>query len=94
MARGYFQGRFIDDQMYVITAEYRWRFHPRWSLAAFGLMGEVSDISQGFFSNPKLSAGGGIRFKILKKQNTLVRLDVGIGESGNSGFYFGVNQAF
>lgn len=94
IARGYFAGRFIDDQMYVLTAEYRWRFHPRWSLAAFGLMGEVSDLTQDFFQNPKFSTGGGIRFKILKQQNTLVRLDVGIGEDGNNGFYFGVNQAF
>ncbi len=94
MARGYFKGRFIDDQMYVLTAEYRWRFLPRFSLAAFGLMGEVSEINQDFFNKPHFSAGGGIRFKVLKDQNTLVRLDVGVGEQGNSGFYFGVNQAF
>ena len=94
IARGYFAGRFIEDQMYVLTTEYRYRFHPRWSLAAFVLMGEVSAINQNFFNNPKFSTGGGIRFKILKQQNTLVRLDVGIGESGNNGFYFGVNQAF
>jgi outer membrane protein assembly factor BamA len=94
IARGYFKGRFIDDQMYVLTAEYRWRFLPRWSLAAFGLMGEVSDINQDFFKDPKFSMGGGVRFKVLKSQNTLVRLDVGLGEDGNSGFYFGVNQAF
>ena len=94
MARGYFKGRYIDDQMYVLTAEYRWRFLPRVSLAAFALMGEVSDINQDFFKGPHFSAGGGIRFKLLKDQNTLVRLDVGLGEDGNSGFYFGVNQAF
>lgn len=94
IARGYFKGRFIDDQMYVLTAEYRWRFLPRWSLAAFGLVGEVSELNQDFFQDPKFSAGGGIRFKILKEQNTLVRLDLGFGEDGNSGFYFGVNQAF
>ncbi len=94
IARGYFAGRFIDNQMYVLTAEYRWRFLPRFSLAAFALMGEVSDINQEFFQDPKLSVGGGIRFKILKQQNTLVRLDIGIGEDGNNGFYFGVNQAF
>ncbi len=94
IARGYFRGRFIDDQMFVLTAEYRWRFHPRWSLAAFGLMGEVSDINQDFFRYPKFSTGGGVRFKVLKQQNTLVRLDIGIGQAGNSGFYFGVNQAF
>jgi hypothetical protein len=68
MARGYFKGRFIDDQMYV--------------------------LNQDFFKGPHFSAGGGIRFKILKDQNTLVRLDAGFGEDGNSGFYFGVNQAF
>lgn len=94
IARGYFKGRYIDDNMYVITLEYRWRFLPRWSLAAFGLMGEVSDINQDIFKDPKFSMGGGIRFKILKQQNTLVRLDIGIGEDGNRGFYFGVNQAF
>lgn len=94
MARGYFKGRYIDDQMYVLTAEYRWRFLPRLSLAAFALMGEVSDISQNFFKAPHFSAGGGIRFKVLKDQNTLVRLDIGVGEDGNNGFYFGVNQAF
>lgn len=94
VARGYFQGRFIDDQMYVITAEYRYRFLPRWGLAAYGLMGEVSNLNQDFFTNPKFSVGGGIRFKLLKSQNTLVRLDVGIGEDGSNGFYFGVNQAF
>lgn len=94
IARGYFQGRFIDDHMYVITAEYRYRILPRFGLAAFVLMGEVADINQQYFQDPKLSAGGGLRFKILKEQNTLVRLDIGIGEDGNSGFYFGVNQAF
>ena len=94
MARGYFKGRYIDNQMYVLTAEYRWRFLPRWSLAAFGLMGGVSEINQDLFNNPHFSAGGGIRFKILKEQNTLVRFDLGVGESGNRGFYFGVNQAF
>ncbi|MGB5403865.1 MAG: BamA/TamA family outer membrane protein [Robiginitalea sp.] len=94
MARGYFQGRFIDDHMYVITAEYRYRVLPRFSLAGFVLMGEVTDINQQYFQDPKLSAGGGVRFKILKQLNTLVRLDIGIGEDGNSGFYCGVNQAF
>ena len=79
--------------MYVLTAEYRWRFANRWSLAAFGLMGEVSDINADFFQDPHFAAGGGVRFKVLKNQNTLVRLDVGVGESGSNGFYFGVNQA-
>ena len=42
----------------------------------------------------KYSFGGGIRFKLKKNLPTLLRLDVGIGKEDNSGFYFGVNEAF
>lgn len=94
VARGYFAGRFIDDQMYVLTAEYRWRFSPRWGMAAFALVGEVGNINQDFFNDVKPAVGGGVRWQVLKAQNTLLRLDIGVGKNGNSGFYFGVNQAF
>jgi len=92
--RGYFKGRFIDDHLYVIQAEYRARIHPRWTLAGFGLIGEVSDLPGNFFGDIKPSFGGGARFKIFKDQETLIRLDIGIGEAGSSGFYVGVNEAF
>ena len=95
-ARGYFQGRFIDRHMYVVQGEYRYRFHPRWALNGFGLFGEVTHIASDFFSlnNMKPSFGGGIRYKILKDQNTWIRVDIGKGIDGSSGFYFGVNEAF
>lgn len=95
-ARGYFQGRFIDKHLYVVQAEYRYRFHPRWAINGFGLFGEVTDTPSHFFSinNMKPSVGGGIRFKILKDQNTWIRVDIGRGIDGSSGFYFGINEAF
>ena len=93
-ARGYFRGRFIDNHMYVIQAEYRWRFKPRWVLAAFALAGEVADLPRNFFSDLKPSFGGGIRFQLTKSQKTLLRADVGFGKDGQGGFYFGVNEAF
>lgn len=93
-ARGYFRGRFIDNHSYVVQAEYRWRFHPRWGLAFFGLIGEVADQPKNFLSNLKPSFGGGIRFKITKNQNTLLRLGMAKGKDDNGGLYFGVNQAF
>lgn len=95
-ARGYFQGRYIDNHMYVIQGEYRYRFRPRWAINAFGLFGEVAETPNDFFSisNMKPSFGGGIRFKILKNQNTWIRADIGRGIDGSSGFYFGVNEAF
>ena len=93
-ARGYFRGRFIDNHQYVLQGEYRYKFHPRWTLAGFALVGEVADLPGQFLEDLKPSVGGGIRFKLVKDQNTVLRLDIGMGKDDNSGFYFGVNEAF
>jgi hypothetical protein len=95
-ARGYYQGRYIDNSLYLFQAEYRYRFKPRWALAGFGLFGKVaSDFKELVsFNELKPSAGGGIRFKLLKNQDTWVRLDAGIGIDGSNGVYFGINEAF
>jgi len=93
-ARGYFKGRFMDNNMFVLQAEYRHQIAPRWSAAGFVLVGEVTEFPRDYFNDIKPSVGGGIRFKILKNQNTLVRLDMAFGKDGSSGFYFGVNEAF
>jgi outer membrane protein assembly factor BamA len=93
-ARGYFLGRFIDDHMYVIQAEYRWRFHPRWIAAGFLVHGEVAETPTEFLQDSKFAFGGGIRFQLLKSNQTLLRLDFGVGRDGQNGFYFGVNEAF
>ncbi len=93
-ARGYFKGRFIDNQMYVLQAEYRLRFHPRWTAAGYFLTGEVGRYTGDFFSEFKPAAGGGIRFKVKKDQGTLIRLDVGVGREQGANIYFGVNEAF
>ena len=92
--RGYFLGRFIDDRMYVFQAEYRLKITNRLKIAGFALMGEVSDANGGYFNDIKPSFGGGIRFQIIKSNPTLIRLDFGKGEDGQSGVYFGVNEAF
>ncbi|QCX00614.1 hypothetical protein FGM00_11055 [Aggregatimonas sangjinii] len=95
-ARGYFYGRFLDKNMYVVQAEYRYRLKPRWNLAAFGLVGSVagdaSDLLK--FNSVKPGFGAGVRFKILREQNTWLRLDIGSGKDGQNGIYFGVNEAF
>ncbi|WP_299765138.1 BamA/TamA family outer membrane protein [uncultured Dokdonia sp.] len=95
-ARGYFFGRFIDNHMYVVQAEYRYRFKPRWTAAAFGLIGEVAERPETFFNADtfKPSFGAGVRYKLFKDQNTYLRFDIGSGIDGNSGIYFGVNEAF
>lgn len=92
--RGYFKGRYMDDHMFVLQAEYRWRFKPRWVLAGFFSAGEVAPVPFDYGDVIKVSFGGGIRFQLKRDLPTLLRLDVGIGQEGNSGFYFGVNEAF
>ena len=94
VARGYYRGRYIDDLLYVVQAEYRYRFHKRWSAAGFVLAGEVTNKFNNYLKNIRPSVGGGIRFKALKDQDTLLRLDIGVGPNGNNGVYFGVNEAF
>ncbi len=95
-ARGYFYGRFLDKNMYVVQAEYRYRFKPRWSFAAFGLFGSVAGDATELleFNSIKPGYGAGIRYKLLKDQGTWLRLDIGNGKDGQSGIYFGVNEAF
>ncbi|MEO8934976.1 MAG: BamA/TamA family outer membrane protein [Xanthomarina sp.] len=95
-ARGYYQGRYIDKSLYLFQAEYRYRFKPRWALAGYGLFGKVANEPKEIVSikDLKPSAGGGLRFKLLKNQDTWVRLDAGIGVNGSNGIYFGINEAF
>jgi outer membrane protein assembly factor BamA len=92
--RGYFNGRFIDERMYVVQAEYRYTLSNRFKLGAFALMGEVTDVHKKYFNDIKPSFGAGIRFQVIKSNPTLIRLDYGIGKDGQSGIYFGVNEAF
>ncbi len=95
-ARGYFKGRFIDAHMYIAQVEYRLRFKPRWTAAAYSLVGEVAQRPNDFFSakNLKPAAGAGIRYKVIKDQDTWLRLDIGIGQDNSNGIYFGINEAF
>ncbi len=92
--RGYYKGRYIDDQYYTIQTEFRWRFLPRWIMVAFACGGEVADLPGNLYDDIKTSFGGGVRYKISKKSPALVRFDYGYGGDGNYGFYFGINEAF
>jgi len=92
--RGYYKGRFMDKHMYAVQAEYRYWMSMRMIVAAFAAMGEVSNVPSSFFSDPKFSFGGGIRYQPLRNTPTYLRLDVGFGQDRQSGVYFGVNEAF
>lgn len=92
--RGYFRGRFIDNHLYILQSEFRYKFLKRWKLACFAGVGTVSEFKQISFDNMKWNIGGGIRFQLKKDNPSILRFDLGIGRDDNSGFYVGVNEAF
>ncbi len=92
--RGYYRGRYRDLNLFSFQAEYRLTVYRRWGIAVFAGFGDVlsktADLS---LEKMKYSTGGGIRFKIDRKENINLRLDYAIGKN-SSGFYVVFGEAF
>ena len=94
MMRGYYAGRFRDINSIAFQGEYRLHVYGRFGIVGFAGMGEVSDNLKNFnIRTFHYSWGGGLRFKINRKENYNLRLDYGVGQ-GTSGLYFTVSEAF
>jgi hypothetical protein len=92
--RGYVAGRYIDSNMLATQAEYRLELPWRFGMVVFGGVGEVAPSLGEFQSDHLLPAGGGgLRFKISKKYNLNVRLDLAQGKDGHT-FSMGIGEAF
>ena len=90
--RGYYVGSLRDKNLLAAQAEYRWQAMKRWGLVGFAGLGSVNDTFQKI--NKLLpSYGGGLRFKINRKENVNVRIDYGFG-SGQQNLYFFIAEAF
>lgn len=93
--RGFYQGRFRDKNMSSLIAEYRAPLFWRISLVAFGGIGNVYSENKNILKNQMLySFGGGIRLRMLKKDNLNVRIDYGYYNKYNSGLYFTLGECF
>jgi len=93
--RGYFQGRYRDRNYVAFQMELRQYFTERWGFVAFGGVGDVGEeITDLRFDELKYSFGGGLRFLFNKKENVNLRMDIAIGSDGNTGIYFGIEEAF
>lgn len=97
--RGYPAGRFQDRRMFATQAEYRLTlpaqgFLGRFGVVAFAGFGGVgakfSDIG---FSDLLPAGGGGIRFRLTKRNPINFRVDYGIGKLGST-LSIGVLEAF
>ena len=93
--RGYFFGRYRDNFYSMLQIEYRQYFWRRFGFVTFFGLGNVSSEILTFdFGTMKYSYGAGLRFKFNKEQKINLRMDIGFGQDGNRGIYFGIEEAF
>ena len=92
--RGYYKGRFRDNNLIVIQHEFRTPIYKRFGIAAFGGLGSVANSISDFKSNQfHYNYGFGLRYKINKKENTNIRIDCGITKD-SQGLYIVFAEAF
>ncbi len=93
--RGYYDGRYRDQNQVVLQAEYRMPVYRRLGAVLFGGVGNVSnDCNFMRIDDVKYSYGGGVRIALSKSERLNLRLDYGISRGAGSGFYFQLGEAF
>ena len=93
--RGYFQGRYRDDNLVVLQGELRHFFSRRWGYVVFAGVGEVSEYLTDIRGTElKYSLGAGLRYLFNKKEGINVRFDIGYSKDNDIGVYFGLTEAF
>lgn len=95
MMRGYYAGRFRDNNAGAVQAEYRVPLFWRLGAVGFADMGNVgpviSDVNLRHF---KYSYGGGLRVGLNRMEKLNLRLDYGLAKGGSNGFYLQLGEAF
>ncbi len=95
LMRGYFQGRYRDQNMVTIQTEYRFPIYWRFIGVVFAGVGDVFDsFNQLSFNNLKISGGGGLRFTVDAKERINLRFDYAWGRFQSRGFYLSISEAF
>lgn len=92
--RGYYAGRFRDNNLTFLQAEVRRKLFWRIGIAAFSGMGQVySDINQFSPDRFHFNYGGGLRFQLNKNSPANIRLDYGKTRDSH-GFYIVFGECF
>lgn len=93
--RGYYFGRYRDNNLNTIQVEVRIPIYRRIGMATFGGYSNIYSQSNKFkINNSKYNCGLGIRFMVDKTDKTNLRIDYAMGKSGNSGFYVSFGESF
>ena len=92
--RGYYEGRFRDQNMALLQTELRFDVYGRFGAVVFGAVGLLGDRRQWLRpDDPKGAYGAGLRFTLNRRDHLNIRLDYGLGRQ-SSGFYLTVGEAF
>ena len=91
--RGYESGRYRDESMYAVQAEYRWRPKDRWVLTGFAGVGGVGADFGDLFDDVLAAAGIGARYMVSRTHDFSVSVDFAVSDDDRQ-FYFGINEAF
>lgn len=92
--RGFYRGRFRDNNMTLLQVEMRMPLFWRIGLAAFTGMGQVASSINEFKTHEfKYNVGTGLRYRVNQKDNVNIRFDVGFTNEGY-GFYVVFAEAF
>ncbi|MBC7695135.1 MAG: BamA/TamA family outer membrane protein [Burkholderiales bacterium] len=93
--RGFYQGRYRDNNMISFITEYRLHIKGRFSACAFGGIGNVYNTYKDLLkTNPKYSYGAGVRLALLQKEKLNIRVDYGYSSRYNQGLYVTVGECF
>lgn len=93
--RGYFLGRYRDSYYVTFQMEYRQYFWKKFGFVVFAGLGDVANEAVNFkLKDFKYSYGAGLRYLFNKEEKVNLRMDIGIGQDGNIGIYFGIEEAF
>lgn len=91
--RGYYEGRYRDKHKIEIQVELRQHLWGRNSMVIWAGAGTVFNKFSAIQAD-RLLPNFGIGYRWEFKKDVNIRLDYGIGKSGQSGFIFNINEAF
>ena len=96
--RGFYEGRYRDENIALLQAELRLRVWGRLGAVAFGSVGTLGNRRDFLrLDDPKAAYGAGLRFRV-NRDLVNVRLDYGRGipyaSLGSSGVYLTIGEAF
>ncbi len=92
--RGFYEGRYRDNNVLVFQAEYRRHLFWQLGFTLFGDIGQVASRYDRFNANDwRYTYGAGLRLMIDKAQRINLRVDIGIGNNKVLP-YFTIGEAF